>query len=99
MTTALSDLNHLLDALQPLLVLAADREEGPEPEDVKAGWTGFAVFLGLIVATGLLLWSMTRHVRNVRRDQDAEQDHGPDLDDLDEGGDRGDRGTPGVRDV
>lgn len=55
-----------------LLVQAA--EETPEPEDVKAGWTGFAVFIALIVATALLLWSMARHVRGLRRsaEEDAE---------------------------
>lgn len=69
---------HLLDAVPTLLLTALDlaADETPEPEDVKAGWTGFAVLIGLIVAVVLLLVSMTRHMRRVRRnaqdDADAE---------------------------
>lgn len=47
--------------LSPLLLLLV--EEGPEPEDVVAGWMGFAVFIGLIIAVALLGWSLTRHLR------------------------------------
>ncbi|HEY1134544.1 MAG TPA: hypothetical protein VGE77_08195, partial [Nocardioides sp.] len=75
LTALLSDATHLLAEIPAdVLGLAADREEGPEPEDVKAGWTGFAVFIGLIVATVLLLVSMARHVRKVRREQELEQE-------------------------
>ncbi|WP_028472820.1 hypothetical protein [Nocardioides alkalitolerans] len=69
-TTVLTDL-FSADVLH-LWVQAA--EQTPEPEDVKAGWTGFAVFMALIAATALLLWSMARHVRTLRRNADEEQE-------------------------
>ncbi|WP_447645482.1 hypothetical protein [Nocardioides zeae] len=73
LTALVHDAAHLFAEIPAdVLGLAADREEGPEPEDVKAGWTGFAVFIGLIVAVVLLLVSMTRHIRKVRRQQDDE---------------------------
>lgn len=67
---------HLLDAVPTLLLTALElaADETPEPEDVKAGWTGFAVFIGLIVAVVLLLVSMTRHMRRVRRNAQEEAD-------------------------
>lgn len=52
-------------ALSPLVVLLA--EETPEPEDVVAGWMGFAVFIGLIIAVALLGWSLTRHLRTAEK--------------------------------
>lgn len=71
-----------------ILVLA---EQGPEPEDVKAGWTAFALFLLLAVAVALLGRSLIKHLRKAAaneqagafdRDEDREQpvdrqDHGP----------------------
>lgn len=62
----------LLHALTPLALVAA--EEGPKPEDVKAGWTGFAVLIFLIVAVVLLLVSMTRHMRKIRRLQAEDEE-------------------------
>jgi hypothetical protein len=53
----------LLHAAVHLVVAAADQR--PEDEDVKAGWTAFALFgLGL-VAVGLLGWSLVRQLRKV----------------------------------
>lgn len=46
-----------------LLVLVTDM--APEPEDVKAGWTAFALFIGGLVAVGLLGWSLTKQLRKV----------------------------------
>ncbi len=43
----------------------------PEPEDVTAGWTAFAVFILLIVAVALLGWSLTKHLRKAQANQDA----------------------------
>ncbi|MDF9717164.1 hypothetical protein INN71_03625 [Nocardioides sp. ChNu-153] len=60
--------SHLPGVVAPILQAA----ETPKPEDVKAGWTGAAVLAGLIVAVVLLLVSMSRHVRKVRRNQDEE---------------------------
>lgn len=57
-------------ALSPLLtVLAA--QDAPEPEDVVAGWMGFAVFIGLILAVAILGWSLTKHLKKAQRAADA----------------------------
>ncbi|MGZ5416734.1 MAG: hypothetical protein ACXWDI_06120 [Nocardioides sp.] len=48
--------------LEPLLALVV---EGPDPEDVKAGWLGFGVFLLLAVAVGFLGFSLRKHLRKV----------------------------------
>jgi hypothetical protein len=55
-----------------LVVLAA--KQAPEPEDVKAGWLGFAVWLGLVVAVVLLCLSFVKQLRKVNfeeKDPDA----------------------------
>ncbi|MBZ5736164.1 hypothetical protein K8Z61_16855 [Nocardioides sp. TRM66260-LWL] len=54
-----------LDVVHGLLRLADD--EGPRPEDVKAGWGAFAIFLGLCVVVGLLGWSLVRQLKKVER--------------------------------
>jgi hypothetical protein len=51
------------------LVLLAD--ETPEPEDVKAGWTAFVIFLLLIGAVVLLGISLTKHLRKAQAAEDA----------------------------
>lgn len=50
--------------LIPLLTSGADKV--PAPEDVKAGWVAFAVFIALGVAVALLGISMTRHLRKAQ---------------------------------
>jgi hypothetical protein len=50
--------------LVPLLAAGADKV--PAPEDVKAGWGAFAIFILLAVAVALLGWSMSRHLRKAR---------------------------------
>ena len=52
-----------------VIVLAVDPV--PEPNDVKAGWVAFAVFLGLAVAVAFLGRSLTKHLRRVRENVDA----------------------------
>jgi flagellar biogenesis protein FliO len=47
--------------------LADGLEKGPEPEDVKAGWVAFGLFLLLILAVVLLGISLVRRLRNVDR--------------------------------
>ena len=59
----------LLSEVTLLLVSAA--EQAPEPEDVKAGWTAFAIFIGLIVVVGLLGFSLSRHLRRAAANQEA----------------------------
>ncbi len=50
-----------LMSLSPLLVAGADKV--PAPNDVKAGWVAFAVFIALVLAVALLGFSLTRHLR------------------------------------
>ena len=45
--------------------------QGPEPADVKAGWTAFAVFLLLLVAVALLGWSLSRQLKKAERNKEA----------------------------
>ena len=57
--------------LVPLLARIA--EEGPDPEDVKAGWLGFAVFLLLAVAVGFLGFSLRKHLRKVDFEEEPDE--------------------------
>lgn len=57
--------------LNPMLTLVRAAEEAPDPNDVVAGWVGFAVFIGLVVAVALLGVSLTKHLR--KTDRAAEQ--------------------------
>ena len=54
----------LTDVWVPALVSTAD--QAPAPEDVKAGWVAFAVFIAMGVAVALLGFSLTRHLRTAR---------------------------------
>ena len=55
------------------LVLIAVRfvDETPEPEDVKAGWGAFAIFLLLIAAVVFLGFSLTKQLRRAQAAEDA----------------------------
>ena len=53
----------------PLVMRLVD--EPPQPEDVKAGWTAFAIFIGLGVAVALLGWSLVRQLKKAQAAQDA----------------------------
>lgn len=67
-------MNAYVAELTLLVVRLTDRlADGvpPEPEDVKAGWTAFVVFVLLIVAVGLLGWSLTRHLRKAEANEEA----------------------------
>jgi hypothetical protein len=46
-------------------------EEAPEPEDVKAGWTAFVVFLLLIGAVAFLGFSLAKHLRRAQAAEEA----------------------------
>ena len=46
-------------------------DESPQPADVKAGWTAFAVFLLLLVAVALLGWSLSRQLKKAQRNKEA----------------------------
>ena len=54
--------------LMPLLTRGADPV--PAPEDVKAGWVAFGVFIALGIAVVLLGISLTRHLRRARDNAD-----------------------------
>ncbi len=54
-----------------LPVVLERMDETPEPEDVKAGWVGFGVFLALCVAVGLLGWALTRQLRRTDANRKA----------------------------
>jgi hypothetical protein len=45
-------------------------QQAPNPEDVKPGWLGFAVFLALAAAVVLLGLSLRKHLRRVNFDED-----------------------------
>lgn len=62
-------------------------EEGPEAENVVAGWIGFVVFLGLILAVAFLGWSLTKQLRKADKAQ-QEGVFGP-PNGSDDGGDSG----------
>ena len=59
-----------MNALAVSVVLLLS-DEGPKPEDVKAGWTAFAVFIGLILAVVFLGWSLVRQLRKAQKARDA----------------------------
>jgi hypothetical protein len=54
----------------PLLVWFADKP--PEPEDVKAGWLGFSVFLLLAAAVVFLAFSLRKHLGKVDFEEPGE---------------------------
>ena len=54
-----------------LLRLTEQLEQGPEPEDVKAGWVGFAVFLALCAAVVFLGFSLVKQLRKAKAAKDA----------------------------
>ena len=54
-----------------LLLLPLVVEKGPEPEDVKAGWIAFVVFIGLILAVVVLGFSLVKQLRKAQAAKDA----------------------------
>ena len=64
-----SPLASMVTNLVTSLVVLADG--APEPEDVKAGWTAFVVFLLLLVAVALLGWSLSRQLKKAERNKEA----------------------------
>lgn len=52
-----------------LITLAAD--QAPEPEDVKAGWTAFLIFILLIAAVVFLGFSLVKQLRKAQAAEDA----------------------------
>jgi hypothetical protein len=60
-----------LTTLLSLAVLATDQT--PAPEDVKAGWLGFAVWIGLALAVVLLAFSLVKHLKRVNFEEEPDQ--------------------------
>ena len=46
-------------------------EKGPEPEDVKAGWTALVLFLLLCAAVAFLGFSLVKQLRKAQAAKDA----------------------------
>lgn len=59
-------------SLTPLVVaVSAAVEEGPAPEDVKAGWVALIIFLLLGLSVAFLGWSLVRQLRKAQAAKDA----------------------------
>ncbi len=56
---------------QLVVSLAAEKEKAPDAEDVTAGWLGFWIFLGLIVAVAIIGWALTKSLKTAGRAKDA----------------------------
>lgn len=61
-------LTALPDVLAAVVTFA---DESPEPEDVKAGWLAFGVFILLILAVAFLGWSLVKQLRKVDAAEEA----------------------------
>ena len=63
----------LVDAFLSVLpaLLSGNLDPAPEPEDVKAGWTAFGLFLGGVAAVALLGWSLVKQLRKVDAAEEA----------------------------
>ena len=83
----------VLPTIGSLLPLADDPT--PEPEDVKAGWTAFAIFLALGVAVALLGWALTKQLKRTEANRKAGA-FGP-VDDAEEPRQPGEPGETGDR--
>ncbi|WP_109509072.1 hypothetical protein [Nocardioides speluncae] len=62
--------------LSHTLLLATDvirvaDEKGPDPEDVKAGWAAFGIFILLALAVVFLGFSLIKHLRKAEANKDA----------------------------
>lgn len=53
-----------------MLTVLTAVQEGPAPEDVKAGWVALIIFLLLAVAVALLGFSLFKHLRISRESRD-----------------------------
>ena len=54
-----------------VVALALASDPRPDDNNVVAGWVGFAVFVGLIVAVVFILRSFTKQMKKVREADEA----------------------------
>lgn len=55
-----------------LITMSGERlDPTPEDKDVTAGWVGFAVFIGLILAVVVIAFSLVRQLRRAQAAKDA----------------------------
>jgi hypothetical protein len=54
-----------------IVALAAASDPRPDENNVVAGWVGFAVMIGLIIAVVLILRSFTQQLKKVNAARDA----------------------------
>jgi cytoskeletal protein RodZ len=59
-------------------------EEGPAPEDVKAGWLGFSVWIALVVAVVILGFSLRKQLKRVDFEEEPDPTDPADPTDTDE---------------
>ena len=59
-------------------------EEGPAPEDVKAGWLGFSVWIALVVAVVILGFSLRKQLKRVNFEEEPDPTGPADPSDTDE---------------
>jgi hypothetical protein len=57
--------------MYPLMVLLRAADPVPKDKDVTAGWTAFAIFIGLCLAVAILGFSLVKHLR--RANENAEK--------------------------
>jgi len=64
---------HALLAVVPLLDSGSSGalDPTPAPEDVKAGWLAFGLFIALILAVAFLAFSFVKQLRKARAARDA----------------------------
>lgn len=58
-----------MNSLVALLALAVDPT--PAPEDVKAGWLAFGIFIALALAVVVIGVSLTKHLRRAQANADS----------------------------
>lgn len=51
--------------------LQKTQEKAPDPNDVVAGWTGFVVFIAMILAVAVIGFALTRSLKTAQRAKDA----------------------------
>lgn len=59
--------SHALTSLLPLLAQGQRPGQAPPDDEVTAGWLGFSVFAGLIIAVAVLGFFLVRQLKRVDR--------------------------------